>query len=46
MSITDIASSLDSMDLILPGDVILLPGSHIMIFNIKERNLIYENWSN
>lgn len=31
-SITNIASSLDSMDLLLPGDVILLPGSHVMIF--------------
>lgn len=31
-SITDIASPLDSIDLLLPGDVILLPGSHVMIF--------------
>jgi hypothetical protein len=31
-SIASIASSLDSMDLLLPGDVILLPGSHVMIF--------------
>lgn len=29
---SDIASSLDSMDLLLPGDVILLLGSHVMIF--------------
>lgn len=31
-TITEIASSLDSMDSLLPGDVILLPGSHVMIF--------------
>lgn len=31
-SIPKIASPLDSMDLLLPGDVILLPGSHVMIF--------------
>ncbi|KUO69773.1 MAG: hypothetical protein APF77_21845 [Clostridia bacterium BRH_c25] len=31
-TITNIASPLDSMDLLLPGDVILLPGSHVMIF--------------
>jgi hypothetical protein len=31
-SITEIASPLDSMDALLPGDVILKPGSHVMIF--------------
>ena len=31
-SINKIASPLDSMDLLLPGDLILLPGSHVMIF--------------
>jgi hypothetical protein len=31
-SITEIASLLDSINLLLPGDVILLPGSHVMIF--------------
>jgi hypothetical protein len=31
-SITEIASSLDSMNSLLPGDIILLPGSHVMIF--------------
>lgn len=31
-SITNIASPLDSTDLLLPGDIILLPGSHVMIF--------------
>jgi len=31
-SIPTIASPLNSMDLLLPGDVILLPGSHVMIF--------------
>jgi hypothetical protein len=31
-SITSIASPLDSTDLLLPGDVMLLPGSHVMIF--------------
>ena len=31
-SIPKIASPLDSMDLLLPSDVILLPGSHVMIF--------------
>lgn len=30
-SIPKIASPLDSMDLLLPGDVILLPGSHVMV---------------
>lgn len=31
-SITSIASPLDSMELLLPGDIILLLGSHVMIF--------------
>ena len=31
-SIPNIASPLDSTDLLLPGDVILLPKSHVMIF--------------
>lgn len=31
-SLTNIASLLSSMDLLLPGDVILLRGSHVMIF--------------
>lgn len=31
-TITSIASTLDSMNLLLPGDVILLPGSHVVIF--------------
>lgn len=31
-SIPEIASPLVSLDLLLPGDVILLPGSHVMIF--------------
>ncbi len=31
-TIPAIASPLKSMDLLLPGDVILLPGSHVMIF--------------
>ncbi|HEY8888952.1 MAG TPA: hypothetical protein VIM70_01660 [Clostridium sp.] len=31
-SVTNIASPLDSTDLLLPGDVILLSGSHVMIF--------------
>lgn len=38
-SITNIASLLDSMDLLLPGDVILLLGSHVMIFI----NFVYED---
>ena len=32
MAITNIASPLDSDDLLLPGDVMLLHGSHVMIF--------------
>lgn len=31
-SISGISTRLDSMDLLMPGDVILLPGSHVMIF--------------
>jgi cell wall-associated NlpC family hydrolase len=31
-SITEITASLDSMDLLQPGDIILLPESHVMIF--------------
>lgn len=31
-SLTNITSPLDSIDLLLPGDLLLLPGSHVMIF--------------
>ncbi|HEY5563104.1 MAG TPA: hypothetical protein VIK72_15365 [Clostridiaceae bacterium] len=32
VSITNIATPLNSTNLLLPGDIILLPGSHVMIF--------------
>ncbi len=31
-TLADLAVKLDSTDLLLPGDVLLLPGSHVMIF--------------
>jgi hypothetical protein len=41
-SITEIASSLDSMNSLLPGDIILLPGSHVMIFiNFVDDEKVY-----